>query len=93
MKLPVMAVRIFSLRIVTAGVLSGCTTKYFARDLLCDEKSGSSPASRAAGCMTAAAYEMAQKKGEEHQDQAKTGKDTDKGEGKKADPRYEEWIP
>jgi hypothetical protein len=45
--------------------------------------------------MTVAAYEIAQRKGENSQNQAtaEEDKENEKHEGKETDPRYKEWIP
>jgi hypothetical protein len=90
-----MAIRAPSLLIMTVCVLSGCTTQQWIRESLCDERSGGSPTSRAARCITVAAYEIAQRKGENSQNQATADEDkeNEKHEGKEADPRYKEWIP
>ncbi len=84
-----MAIRSLSIVVVTVCVLSGCTTQYLTRDLLCDKEGGGKAASRAVRCMTAAGIEVAQKKPEKSQGQTTT--DEDKGKG--TDPRYREWIP
>lgn len=84
-----MAIRSLFIIAVTVCVLSGCTTRYLARDNLCDRDSGGSAVSQAALCMTAAGIEIAQEKPEKSQAQTKTDKD----EGKDTDHRYKEWIP
>jgi hypothetical protein len=80
----VMAIRILSLVIV----LSGCTSERLVHDLFVPECNGNGdkPMSRAAACMTAAAYEIAQKK-KTSQDETIADKD------KETDPRFKEWIP
>lgn len=53
------------LAVLALGVISGCSSQQLARDLLPECKSsGNKPVSRAAGCMTAAAYEIALEKSE-----------------------------
>lgn len=84
-----MAFRSLSIIAVTACVFSGCTTKYLARDNLCDRASGGKAVSRAALCMTAAGIEIAQEKPEASPVQTKN----DSEEGKGTDQRYKEWIP
>jgi hypothetical protein len=88
-----MAIRILPLLIVS--VISGCTSDRLVRDLLLTECNGrgDKPASRAAKCMTAAAYAIAQKKEEPSQDMTSADKDKDKDKDKEADPRFEQWIP
>jgi hypothetical protein len=84
-----MTSRSLSIIAATVCVLSGCTTQYLTRDLLCDKESARKAASRAVRCMTAAGIEVAQKNPEESQGQTKTDKD----EGKDTDTRYKAWIP
>jgi hypothetical protein len=60
-----MAIRLLSL--IALSVLSGCTTERLVHDLVVPEceAHGDKPKSRAAACMTGAAYEIARKRGEE----------------------------
>ena len=78
-----MAIRILLLVIVST--LSGCTTERLVRDNLVPDcpKSTGSATTRAAACMTAAAYEIAVRRSES------TGENTDAevGKDREADPR------
>jgi hypothetical protein len=74
---------------LTIGALSGCTSSYVVSSLLCDESSDAKATSRAAGCMTAAAYEIAQDKAEESRENAEADKDETSG----IQSKYERRIP
>lgn len=86
-----MKIRILPIAVLALGLLPGCANRYVVRDLLCDQRSIATAASRAAGCMTAAAIEIAQRKKEESREQPSAGRDTE--EAPEADPRYKDWIP
>jgi hypothetical protein len=88
-----MAIRILSVVILTVSVLSGCTTQQLIRESFCDEHSDGGPTSRAAKCMALAAYEIAQRKEEESQNQTKADQEEAKHERNEANPRHREWIP
>lgn len=82
--------RLFITAMVAATLVSGCTTRGMVRDLLCEEGRGSTPASKAAGCVAAAAYEVARQKSEDSADKTTTDKRDDKDT---VDPRIKERIP